>query len=136
MKRIIKNLVYDTATARFVGEHTQGSPGVTSVVTERMYCKKTGEYFLHISITGETYTHQELVPIPYVMAREWISQTQSDTVFENEFGAPQDLDGSSSAGVTAPAKVLYALRKEARDKGMSLSALISSILEEYVSHRE
>ena len=62
------------------------------------------------------------------MAREWIPQTQSDTVFENEFGAPQDLDGSSSARVTAPAKVLY--------KGMSLSALISSILEEYVSHRE
>ena len=88
------------------------------------------------SITGETYTHQELAPVPYGMAREWISQTQSDTVFENEFGAPQDLDGSSSARVTAPAKVLYALRKKTRDKGMSLSALISSILEEYVSHRE
>ena len=48
MKKIINGKKYDTATARLVGKWLYGNGKRDFYLQhEKLFCKKTGEYFLH-----------------------------------------------------------------------------------------
>lgn len=47
MKKIINGKMYDTETAAFIGDYSYGAPGDLSYVSESLYRKKTGEFFLY-----------------------------------------------------------------------------------------
>ena len=47
MKKVIHGKKYDTDTARFIGYTGYSHPGDFSFWLERLYRKKTGEFFLH-----------------------------------------------------------------------------------------
>lgn len=94
MKKIINGKVYNTYTAKSCGEYWNGySPGDFNNVTEELFLKKTGEFFLHcyggpMSKYGEWHgnmktSSEKIKPLSYKEAREWAEEHL--TADEKEF---------------------------------------------------
>ena len=66
MKKIINGKKYDTATARLVGKWLYGNGKRDFYLQhEKLFCKKTGEYFLHAKGSSHclcTAPTQDLIP--------------------------------------------------------------------------
>lgn len=98
MKKIIKNKRYNTDTAKYCGKWTNGQDD-DYAVTETLYQKPSGEYFLHgkggssscySSILSVNCRRPEevILPLTYEEAREWASEKltaeEFATIFEND----------------------------------------------------
>jgi hypothetical protein len=110
MKKIIKNKVYDTDTARRVGK--------------TLYCKKTREYF----IGGKKIT-----PLTANAAREWAEKNLDGDIYITEFG----VLGEATTRVTLHVSVLSEIRAklerlcEESDGKKSISRIIEEAVEKY-----
>ena len=47
MKKIINGKLYDTDTAKYIGNYEYGNRGDFTYISETLYQKKTGEFILH-----------------------------------------------------------------------------------------
>lgn len=135
MRRIINNLIYDTDKAKFVGEEVHKEPDSDIVVSQKLYRKKTGEYFFHLEVHAGTFDHSEIMPVSYSIARSWAFNYAEIPVFSKEFQTQTDPGSTSTAGFTVSATVMQALREEARERKMSLSSLVGEILSDYVGKK-
>ena len=54
MKKVINGALYDTKTAKLLGEDSYSNPGDFHYWTEQLYRTKSGKYFLH-GTDGEFY---------------------------------------------------------------------------------
>lgn len=96
MKRIIDGKRYDTATAEEVGFAKHGSPRGFEYYEETLYCKRTGEYFVHgfghgasryaKQVAGDWGPGEDIVPMTYEQAREWAERNLEAEDYEREFG--------------------------------------------------
>lgn len=97
MKKIIDGKKYDTNTAELMGEWDSDSRGNFDYVCERLYRKKTGEFFLYgegganskYSVrtgTNEWSGGSEIIPISEENARRWSEKYLSGDEYENIFG--------------------------------------------------
>ena len=97
MKKIINGKKYDTNTAKILGGAGYSHPGDFSFWTERLYQKKTGEFFLHgiggamskyARSTGlnEWTGGEEIRPLSREEAREWAEKNLDAEEFEEVFG--------------------------------------------------
>lgn len=105
MKKIIKGKVYDTETAKFLGEGgSDVGPGDFNFYNEELYVKKTGEYFLYgyggamsryaRQIEQSSWSGGEAItPLSYDEAREWAEgMLDADTYLEIFEPLPDDED--------------------------------------------
>ena len=99
MSRIINQKRYDTRTATCVAEYRNG-PDFRSFffVCERLYRKRTGEYFLHgsgeaLSEYAQHYSDhsfsggEAIIPLTEDEARQWCEQHCNADEVEEIFGA-------------------------------------------------
>lgn len=101
MKKIINGKKYDTNTAKALHTMERGTPGDFSYMSETLYIKKTGEYFLH----GEggpmtTYAQsagqncwtggEAITPITEAEAREWGEKHMDGDEYEAIFGEVEE----------------------------------------------
>ena len=101
MKKIINGKKYDTETATELGSRWNGlGKRDFGHVTETLYKKKTGEYFLH----GEggpltTYSEscgggwsggEKIIPYSERMAREWAEEYLDADEYESIFGEVEE----------------------------------------------
>jgi len=97
MKKIINNKRYDTDTATQIGGAGYSHPGDFSFWLERLYQKKTGEFFLHgiggamskyARSTGlnEWSGGEEIIPLSPEEARKWAEKNLETEEFEEIFG--------------------------------------------------
>lgn len=112
MKKIIKNRVYDTDKALFLGE--------TSCKT--LYRKKTGEYFLYEE-SGK------IIPLTYEEAQAWAEEHLDGDEYIAIFGEPEE-DGSVEAlNIRISSGRMTKLRQAASREGMSLVALVERLID-------
>ena len=120
MKKIINGKKYDTDTAREVGyAETGDSNELYHWTCETLYCKRTGEYFLHGEGGGMTrYAEQigdnwangeRIIPLSTESARKWAEENLSVDEYEHEFGEVSEEDEGKVI-------VTYSIKPSTRDK--------------------
>ena len=140
MKQIIKNRKYDTETARECGAWTDGKGWRDfSHVEETLYCKRTGEYFLH-GQGGPASRYAEsagqnswsggsrLIPLTYESAREWGEEHLSTDAYEAEFGEVVEDESAATLILSLTASTVETIRRRAREQGMTVSGYIASLI--------
>ena len=140
MKRIINNKKYDTETAREIGNDNNGlGYRDFSHWSETLYCKRTGEYFLHGE--GGPMTHyavscgsnswsggEKIIPLTYTDAREWAEKHLTTIQYEREFGEVTEDDSTTTLTLSMPQNVAELARRKAQESGKSLSAFIADLI--------
>lgn len=142
MKKIIGGKMYDTETAREVGEWDNGlgGGGDFHAVEETLYRKRTGEYFLYgyggpMSKYAEPYGSSgwqwgaKIRPLTYEEAREWAEQCLDADAYQEEFGPAPEGDGEAvHLHATISEAARRALDAEAARTGESRSAIVERLL--------
>lgn len=139
MKKIIKGKLYDTETAKEIASRSHGEgPRDFRYYCETLYKKRTGEYFLHgeggpMSRYAEScglnqWTGGEkIIPLDYKAATEWGEENMSADDYQAEFGEVSEGDDErTTVAISLSVATLERIRREAAEKGMSVSGLIAS----------
>ena len=139
MRKTIANKLYDTATAKAVGNWQRGLPFERGYISETLYLKKTGEYFLHGEggsrsryaqrVAPNTWGNGErIIPLANEEAHDWAENHLNAATYDVVFGEIND-DGSQIP-VTLKLKTVTTekLHRLARERGCQLSELAEEIL--------
>ena len=100
MRQIIDGKMYDTETAQLVGKDWNGKTRY-EYFCEALYCKKTGEYFLHreggaltemaVSCAVNSITGSErIIPFTVAEARQWAEQHMTEEDYIAIWGTPEE----------------------------------------------
>ena len=139
MKKIINNKVYDTDTARELGMDAGGDG--FSGWCERLYQKRTGEFFLYGEGGPMTkYAHtigqnswsggEKIMPLSAAKAREWAEEHLDGDDYEAIFGIPEEGPEKVTLCVQLSATLGAKIRAGASEAGKSLSGYIEQVLGE------
>lgn len=140
MKKIIKNKVYDTETAKKIGSTSYGeSSRDFSHWSQVLYRKKTGEYFLYgeggpmsryaKSCGQNNWSGSEaLEPVSYENARAWAEEYMDADAYQDEFGEVAEDDSRTQLCISLSADLAEKARKRSAAAEMSLSAYIASLI--------
>ena len=101
MKRIINGKMYNTETAKKLGNYTYGDSGDFYRVRETLYQKKNGEFFLcgeggalssygECVGTNELTNGEELTPFTEEEAKDWMEIHGSVDAYCEVFGEPEE----------------------------------------------
>lgn len=140
MKKIINGKLYNTETAREVGWRQHSNPGDFHYVLETLYCKKTGEYFIHgeggaLTQYAETIGQNQwrggehIEPMNLASAKEWAEQYLSADAYEAEFGEVTEDDSRTTLTLSIATSTAEKIRRTAQEKGITMSALIDSLFD-------
>ena len=139
MKKIIKNKVYNTDTAKLIGARRCDDPGMSTYgfKEESLYQKKTGEYFL-LGVGGpdDKYTTHNrrgwtaesarIVPVQYDEAREWAETALPPEEYAQHFGElATDENRTEWMTISLPASIARRIRREAQRTGSTISGTIA-----------
>ena len=135
MKKIINGRRYDTQTAKLVGQTSYGIPGGLNYWWERLYRKRTGEFFLqgnggpmskYSERTGENewgYGHK-IRPLSLKEAQVWVEKHLDADIYEEIFGRVSEGKVQAATWVSEDVKgQIDDLRKE---KGLTLVEIIEA----------
>lgn len=140
MKKIINGKVYDTDTARRLGEWSDGQGWRDfSHVEENLYRKKTGEFFLHgeggpatryARATGQnSWTGGErIMPMSYREAREWAEEHLDGDEYEAIFGQVSEDESRVQVCYSLSAATVETIKRRAAELGISASAYIDKLV--------
>ena len=139
MKKIIRNKVYDTDTARELGAWDNGADGINECA-ETLFQKRTGEYFLH-GVGGARTQYAEaigqnswrggerIMPMSYDEARAWAEEHLDADKYGEIFGLPAEDAGDVALHVKIPADLDARVRALASARGLSLAAVVIEALQ-------
>ena len=139
MKKIISGKLYDTDTAKSLGCDYHGSPRDFSYWSETLYKKRTGEFFLHgeggpssryaVSLSQNTWgSGKKIIPLNYKAAQDWAEEHLSADDYQEIFGEVTEGD-DVLISIKLPASTDSKLRRIAAEKGLSMTALIVSLID-------
>jgi hypothetical protein len=133
--KIIKNgKVYDTATARKLGEYAPNpNQSDFSYYCETLYQKKTGEYFLHGAGNAsspyskscginEMCSGEEIKPLSYEAAQKWAEDHLDGDEYCEIFGDPDEDAEDEKMTVRLSASAASKLAREAAKHGITKQA--------------
>lgn len=129
MKKYINGKVYDTETAKKVGDWDNGYlPGNFDYYRERMFRKKTGEYFLW---SCTTFSGQdEIRPLTFDEAREWAEEHLDGDEYEEIFGAISDDGTDCLISAVVKASSRDRLRRAVEKSGKTAGQILDELIEE------
>ena len=101
MRKVIKGRLYDTETARLIVNWSDGYQSDLSHISETLYRKRTGEYFIHgdggamspyaVSCGQNEWRGGEAIrPLTYNEASEWMELHADADLYDAEFGVPDE----------------------------------------------
>jgi hypothetical protein len=140
MKKIINGAKYDTATAKKLGEWTNGHMcGDFNYCEERLYRTKSGKYFLYgtgnaaskySKVCGDNNRcgDSQIITMSRAAAMEWAEENLDGDDYEAAFGEVTD-DGTEQLNITIPAVLKAKLWEMAEQRKISVSALAEEILQ-------
>ena len=137
MKKIIKGKLYNTDTAKLLGNWSNYSLNDFNHVNEDLYLKKNGEYFLHeqggpLSIYAEQIAKNEwsggerIHPLTYEEAKKWAEEKLEVEEYENIFGEVSEDSIVIRLSISMTAEEAALLKKNAQKANMTISAFIVS----------
>lgn len=138
MRKIIKGKMYDTDTAKAVGEHEESYPSEFDYVCETLYRKKTGEYFIHgegnaasryAKSCGQSNwgPGQRIMPITYERARQWAEDNLEAEDYEAEFGEVAEDDSQVQLSCMVSAQAMALIRRKSQQDGMTIAAVVETL---------
>lgn len=142
MKKIIKGKIYDTDTARHIGWWENGQ-GNLDYIQETLYCKRTGEYFLHgdggprtkyskMQGTNSWSSGEMIIPLTYDTAREWAENHLSEDDYLKEFEPVADDDNKINCSFYITGGTMELLKDYARRQQKSMSECLEDMIVETV----
>lgn len=134
MKKIIKNKVYDTETAKLLGEYEfeYASRSDLTWYSEKLYQKRTGEFFLYgEGNAASTYSNRNgaITPLSYDEAAEWGEQKLDADKYIGIFGEPEEDDSKRSLNLYLTIETIARLRQAAAKAEMSIGDFIAKMVE-------
>lgn len=136
MKKIIKNKVYDTDTAKKCGEY-EPTPYRSDFhwYCEELYQKKTGEFFLYGEGNAaspyskscgqnEWCGSESIKPLTYNEASEWAQEHLDGDEYINIFGNPEENAEKTVISIS--------IRKDSHDKLKQAAAKAGKTVSEYI----
>lgn len=141
MKKIINGKLYDTETAKKVGEYSNaGGWRDFNHFEEGLYRKRTGEYFLHgeggpmtqyARRDGSGWTGSaQIIPMSYDDAKKWAEEHLDADDYMAEFGPVSEDDvKTDNILLKLPAKTGEKLRRIAAERNVSMTALIVDLID-------
>lgn len=142
MKRIINKKLYDTETARNIGAWDNGIYGSFESVSETLYRKKTGEFFLYgeggpmtkyaRSAGNNSWSGgEEIIPLTVEAAREWAEKHLTADEYMREFEVEQDSTDKKLATFYLTERTLDRIALAAQEQGISKGALIERLVNDF-----
>ena len=139
MKKIINGKLYNTDTAKRLGEWVNDITDNLHWVSETLYQKQRGEFFLHgeggpsskyaESIgQGSWSSGEKIIPLSYDAAQAWAEEYLDANAYQAAFGPVEEDDSTVRRLISMPASVEERIKREAAQAGMSISAYIVSKL--------
>lgn len=140
MKKIINGKVYDTESAKLIGEWDNGRYGRDfGRCAEDLYQKRTGEFFLHGGggpMSKYAVSHgdnewsggEKIIPLSYDAAREWAESHLPAEEYEAIFGAVQEDDSRVTITLSLSASSVELAKRAAAQAGISLSSYIEGLI--------
>lgn len=143
MKKIISGKVYDTDKAHLLGEWWNGlSIRDFHCVKEKLYQKRTGEFFLYgwggpetkyVRRDGDGWCGGEaIIPLTVEDARRWAEKKLDTDEYEAIFTPADDDDTRERLTVTVSGTLMAKLRLAASEQGKSLTDMVEGILSENI----
>lgn len=141
MKKIINGKLYNTETAQSIGYWCNtGNTRDFSYVSEELYRKRTGEFFLFgeggpmskysRSIGNNEWSGgEEITPLTWEAARRWAEEHLDVEEYEACFGETPEDDGTEILSLSLPATTAAKARRAASMEGVSLSQWISTLID-------
>ena len=138
-KKIISGKVYDTDTAKKLGDWDNGYyTNDFNYCSETLYQKKTGEFFLH----GEGHARskyashkgnmsgwgERIIPLTYDEAREWAENHLNGEDYISIFGEPEEDDSKVHVHFYLSSAAHKRAKTEAAKRGISLGDYIESLI--------
>jgi len=135
MRKVIKGKLYDTEKATPIVSWSNGYySNDFHHVSETLYRKRTGEYFLHgeggaMSEYAESCGQNQwcggerITPLSYDDARTWTEEHAGADVYEREFGIP-DEDKEHDLHVIISESAWQSLARTAAREGITVGAVI------------
>ena len=139
MKKVINNRMYNTETAKCVGEWDNGHlPNDFEYCSEELYQKKNGEFFLYgdggpmsrYSVrSGNNWGGGEkIIPLSYEESQEWAEKYLDGEAYEKIFGEISEDDTKKTVTFSLSLTAIEKLKRSASQKGMGLSEYIESLI--------
>lgn len=137
MKKVIAGKLYNTETAKLIGEWTNGLGGrELNFLSESLYVTKSGAYFLFgeggantkygVSVGNNSWSGgEQLQPMSPLSAREWAEENLTAEEYNNAFGEPEEASESKVAlNISVSSKFKTMLTKAREETGRSISQII------------
>jgi len=126
MKKVINGKLYDTDTAKFLGDFDNGKlTNDFSYLYEGLYQKRTGEHFLYCVGGALTiYNGSVIKPLTYEEAQKWAEKHLDGDEYIKIFGDPEE-----NAEKTA---ISISIRKDTHEKLKQAAAKAGKTVSEYI----
>ena len=145
MKKIIKNSLYNTETARLVGSWDNGIYGNDfRNCSEDLYQTRSGKYFLYgeggpmskyaVSYGNNTSGSEKIMDMTAAEAREWAEEKLTADGYQKEFGPVDEAsaDDKIQTAFNLSASTIDLLKKQKAETGMTMSQMVElAIIEIY-----
>ena len=146
MQKTIANKVYDTETAKAMGNWQRGFSSERGYISETLYLKKTGEYFLHGEggprsryaqrVAPNTWGYGErIIPLSHEEAHAWAENHLTENAYDKVFGANAHEEPLTPVLLRLKPAVAEKLQNAAREHSSAVSdyaeALIAQALGEH-----
>lgn len=140
MKKIINGKRYNTESAELCGSREYGYPGDLNYVSEELYQKRTGEFFLHGEGGANSKYREEIsmnswsggekiIPLTDEEAREWAEEYLDSEDYEKLFTVAEEEDaGKKIQSFSLSGDVSAKLTRLSRAHGMSRSQIIEELV--------
>lgn len=139
MKKIINGKIYDTEKATHVATWDNDRfPNDFEFCYERLYRKRTGEYFLYGEggpmskyakhYGNETRGSEQITPLSYHDAQKWAEKHLDGEEYEKIFGEIVEDSNDVLIGVHLQASTVERIKREASKAGMTISEYVESKL--------
>lgn len=131
MKKVIKGKLYDTETAKLVGEYDNGKfTNDFGYFSEDLFQKRTGEFF--ICGIGGAFTKYDgvetITPISYEEAQKWAEEHLSGEEYIEIFGEPEEDDTKVALNIYIRSDIARKLKTEAAKQGKSVGEIIENLM--------
>lgn len=123
MKKIIKNKVYDTDTAKLICFRQTRTLGLA-----QLYQKKTGHYFIYYKTI---FNSETITPVTEQQAADFAVDTMPPKDYAARFGAGEDNE-MITATFRMRKSTHTALKKLAVDNNISMSEMLDRLIKSHV----
>lgn len=139
MKKVIEGRLYNTATAKLLGEDSYSNPSDFNYWIESLFQKRTGEFFLYgeggpMSRYAQTAGQNEwsggeqIQPLTVENARQWAEQHLSADEYESIFGEITEDDSKKNVTFSITKDAIELLARMASETGKTRSELVEEMI--------